>query len=135
VIVYGARNPNELLYRDELLEWAGRFDVDVLITVDNADRRWRGSVGVVSKLISRAPINPHNSVAMVCGPEIMMRYAAQELFDRGVPTGRIHLSLERNMKCAIGLCGHCQFGGRFVCWEGPVFPYNELAPLLRVKEV
>jgi NAD(P)H-flavin reductase len=135
VIVYGARNPSELLYADELLEWGGRFDVDVLITVDNADRRWRGSVGVVTKLISRAPINPHTAVAMVCGPGIMMRYAAQELADRGMPTGRIHLSMERNMKCAIGLCGHCQFGGRFVCWEGPVFPYNELAPLLRVKEV
>ena len=135
VIVYGARNPTELLFADELLEWGGRFDIDVLITVDNADRSWRGSVGVVTKLISRAPMDPHDTVALVCGPEIMMRYAAQELGDRGVPTGGIYLSMERNMKCGVGWCGHCQFGGRFVCREGPVFPYNELAPLLRVKEV
>ena len=80
-------------------------------------------------------MDPHDTVALVCGPEIMMRYAAQELGDRGVPTGGIYLSMERNMKCGVGWCGHCQFGGRFVCREGPVFPYNELAPLLRVKEV
>lgn len=135
VILYGARSPNDMLFTDELLEWGGRFDVDVLITVDNADRRWRGSVGVVTKLVRRAPFDPHDAVAMVCGPEVMMRFTAQELEGRGVPRARVHLSMERNMKCGIGQCGHCQFGGRFVCRQGPVFVYEELAPLLLVKEV
>jgi NAD(P)H-flavin reductase len=135
VILYGARGPSEILYPDELLEWGGRYDVDVLVTVDNADRRWRGSVGVVTKLVRRAPFDPHDSVALVCGPGVMMRFTAQELEGRGVPKGRIFLSMERNMKCGIGQCGHCQFGGRFVCRQGPVFSYEELAPLLLVKEV
>ncbi len=135
VILYGARSPSDMLFTDELLEWGGRYDVDVLITVDNADRQWRGAVGVVTKLVRRAPFDPHDAVAMVCGPEVMMRFTAQELEGRGVPQARIHLSMERNMKCGIGQCGHCQFGGRFVCRQGPVYSYEELAPLLLVKEV
>ncbi len=135
VILYGARNPSELLFADEVQQWRGRLDADVLVTVDNAGRDWHGSVGVVTRLIPRAPFDPHNAVAFVCGPEIMMRFTAQELVTRGVPAAAIHLSMERNMKCAIGFCGHCQYGPKFVCRDGPVFPYPVLEPYLLVKEV
>ena len=81
---------------------------------------WRGDVGVVPKLIARAGFDPHNTVAMVCGPEVMMRFTAIALLGAGVPANHIYLSMERNMKCAIGLCGHCQFGPDFVCKDGPV---------------
>ncbi len=135
VILYGARNPSELLFADELQDWRGRLDADVLVTVDNAGRDWHGSVGVVTKLIRRAPFDPHNAWAFVCGPEIMMRFTAQELVTRGVAPETITLSMERNMKCAIGFCGHCQYGPKFVCRDGPVFGYPELEPYLLVKEV
>lgn len=135
VILYGARNPSELLFADEVQDWRGRLDADVLVTVDNAGRDWHGSVGVVTKLIRRAPFDPHNAVAFVCGPEIMMRFTAQELVTRGVSGESIHMSMERNMKCAIGFCGHCQYGAKFICRDGPVFSYPELEPYLLVKEV
>ena len=135
VIVYGARNRRELLYPAQLHEWRSRFDVDVMITVDDAAGDWHGSVGVVTRLIPRAPFDPDNTAAFVCGPEVMMRFTATELTGRGVAPQSIFLSLERNMKCAIGFCGHCQFGAHFVCWNGPVFRYEEIERLLVTKEV
>jgi NAD(P)H-flavin reductase len=135
VLVYGARSPGDLLYTGELQEWRGRFDMDVLVTVDNADREWRGSVGVVTKLIGRAPFDPHNAMAFVCGPEIMMRFTARELVTRGVGESMVYLSTERNMKCAVGVCGHCQYGSKFVCRDGPIFRYDEMAELLEIREV
>ncbi len=135
VIVYGARNRRELLYPAQLHEWRSRFDVDVMITVDDAAGDWHGSVGVVTRLIPRAPFDPDNTAAFVCGPEVMMRFTATELTGRGVAPDSIFLSLERNMKCAIGFCGHCQFGAHFVCWNGPVFRYEEIERLLVTKEV
>lgn len=135
VIVYGARNRRELLYPAQLHEWRSRFDVDVMITVDDAAGDWHGSVGVVTRLIPRAPFDPDNAATFVCGPEVMMRFTATELTGRGVAPDSIFLSLERNMKCAIGFCGHCQFGAHFVCWNGPVFRYEEIERLLVTKEV
>lgn len=135
VIVYGARNRRELLYPAQLHEWRSRFDVDVMITVDDAAGDWHGSVGVVTRLIPRAPFDPDNTAAFMCGPEVMMRFTATELTGRGVAPDSIFLSLERNMKCAIGFCGHCQFGAHFVCWNGPVFRYEEIERLLVTKEV
>jgi NAD(P)H-flavin reductase len=135
VLVYGARSPGDLLYTAELQEWRGRFDMDVLVTVDNADREWRGSVGVVTKLIGRAPFDPHNAMAFVCGPEIMMRFTARELVTRGVGESMVYLSTERNMKCAVGVCGHCQYGSKFVCRDGPIFRYDEMGELLEIREV
>ena len=135
VLLYGSRSPRELLYLDELSEWRGRLDMDVLITVDNADRTWKGSVGVVTKLIGRAPFDPHNAMALVCGPEIMMRFTGRELVTRGVPPEMIYVSMERNMKCAIGFCGHCQIGPKFVCKDGPVFRYDEVSGMLEIREV
>jgi len=135
VLVYGARSPGDLLYTAELQEWRSRFDMDVLVTVDNADREWRGSVGVVTKLIGRAPFDPHNAMALVCGPEIMMRFTGRELVTRGVGESMVYLSTERNMKCAIGVCGHCQYGSKFVCRDGPIFRYDEVGELLEIREV
>ena len=109
--------------------------MDVLLTVDNAGLDWKGSVGVVTKLIPRAPFNPDATTALVCGPEIMMRFTARELVQRGVSPDRIFVSMERNMKCAVGFCGHCQFGPAFVCRDGPVFAYSEVQQLLEIREV
>jgi NAD(P)H-flavin reductase len=134
VILFGARSAADLLFRRELEKWRSRFDLDVLVTVDRASSDWRGSVGVVTKLIGRAPFDPFNATALLCGPEIMMRYTVDELLRRGMPPGQVYLSMERNMKCAIGLCGHCQFGAAFVCQEGPVFPYPAVERLFSVRE-
>jgi NAD(P)H-flavin reductase len=135
VILYGARSPRELLFAEELQAWGARFDVNVLVSVDNADRAWFGSVGVVTKLVPRAPYEPREAAAFVCGPEIMMRFAGQELEVRGVAPERIFVSMERNMKCGVGFCGHCQFATKLVCRAGPVFPYAEVSRLLTVREV
>lgn len=135
VILFGSRSPAELLYRDELVDWRQRLDVDVHVTVDHADADWRGNVGVVPALIPRAGFDPSDVVALVCGPEIMMRYSVVALRDANVPTDRIYVSMERNMKCAIGLCGHCQFGPTFVCKDGPVMRFDTIADIFSVKEI
>lgn len=133
VVLFGARSPADILYLREIERWRRRLDVEVAVTVDHADPRWRGNVGVVTKLLGRAALDPHNTVALVCGPEIMMRFAAMALQEAGVPAERIHLSMERNMQCAVGLCGHCQFGPDFVCKDGPVLSYDRIADRLAVR--
>ncbi len=135
VLLYGTRSPADILYRRELESWRARLDMDVLVTVDRAGGDWRGSVGLVTGLIPRAPFDPARTTAMVCGPEVMMRYTVAELRQRGVAAESIHLSMERNMKCAIGLCGHCQFGPTFICKDGPVYTYPEISHLLNRREV
>jgi NAD(P)H-flavin reductase len=135
VLLYGARSPDDLVYQDEIREWRGRFDAEVDVTVDAAGPGYRGSVGVVTKLIPNAPFEPENTVAFVIGPEIMMRFTVTELRRRGVPRDQIYISMERNMQCAVGFCGHCQFGNRFVCRDGAVFRYDTVRDYLPVKEV
>ncbi len=135
VLLYGARSPRDLLYRRELERWRGRFDLVVEVTVDHADPSWRGHVGVVTRLIPEVSFDPWNTLALVCGPEIMMRFTAQALLDRKVPPENLYLSLERNMQCGVGLCGHCQLGPFFVCKDGPVFAYPRVAPFLGKREV
>lgn len=135
IIYYGARTQEDILFRREVQAWRGRFDVAVHVTVDRATGAWSGRVGVVTQLIKGGGFDRHNAVAFVCGPEVMMRYAAEALVERGMPKGRIHLSMERNMKCAIGFCGHCQWGAGFVCRDGPVFPYDRAEPLLSIWEL
>jgi NAD(P)H-flavin reductase len=135
VLLYGARTPEDILYRKQLREWRGEFDLDVHVTVDRATGDWRGNVGVVTTLISRVPFDPANAIAMVCGPETMMRYTVHELERRGVTPGNVWLSLERNMKCGVGLCGHCQCGPKFVCRDGPVFPCAEVWDLMSRREL
>jgi len=133
-LLIGAQRPEVLLYLDELESWRGRFDIEVEVTVDTASPSWRGNVGVVTRLIDRAPFEPDETTAFVCGPEVMMRFGAMALVDQGVARDRIQLSLERNMHCAIGHCGHCQLGPMFVCKDGPVVTWPEAEPLLRIRE-
>jgi NAD(P)H-flavin reductase len=135
VLLVGARTPGDLLFVNELAAWRGRFDVDVEVIFDRAAPDWHGLVGVVTSLIPRAPFEPRKAAAFVCGPEIMMNFALLELERRGVPAARLWVSLERNMKCGIGLCGHCQMGPLFICRDGPVFPWERVAPWLAIREV
>jgi len=135
MLIYGARSPRDILFRSELEEWRRRLDVEIEVTVDHADADWRGHVGVVMPFIARAVFDPLQAIALVCGPEVMMRFAAAALRDAGIAEEAIHLSMERNMKCAIGQCGHCQFGPIFICRDGPVLRYDRLRRLLTVKEL
>jgi NAD(P)H-flavin reductase len=135
VILYGSRRPSDLLFRKELAAWPRQPDTQVLTTVDSGRQQWRGHVGVVTTLFRHARLRPAQSVAMVCGPEIMMRFAARELEAQGVAASDIYLSMERNMKCAVGFCGHCQWGPHFMCKDGPVFAYSRIRPLLERHEL
>ena len=134
-LLYGTRTPADILFRRDLETWRARLDVEVHATVDRAMGRWHGNVGVVTSLIPKAPFDPQRAIAMVCGPEVMMRLTAIRLEERGVPPTSIYLSMERNMKCGIGLCGHCQYGPAFVCKDGPVFRYDRVKKLLATREV
>jgi NAD(P)H-flavin reductase len=134
-VLYGGRSPADLLYASELEAWRGRFDVDVDVIVDVADTDWRGRVGVVTRLIPRAVFDPQSAVAMICGPEVMMRLTALALEDHGMSRDRIWLSMERGMTCATGHCGHCQLGPLFICKDGPVLRRDVVEPLMRVAEL
>ena len=134
-IVYGTRSPDQILYPQQLLGWSSAEGLRVGITVDRASEDWTGRVGVVTDLVPSMLRDPAETVAMVCGPEIMMRFAAQGLAAAGVPQDDIHLSLERNMKCGIGWCGHCQLGPHLICRDGPVFPYPAVRDLMTVWEL
>jgi NAD(P)H-flavin reductase len=135
VLLYGTRRPEDILYRRQLETWRRQLDMEIEVTVDRANKDWRGHVGVVTRLIPRLGIDAGNAMALVCGPEIMMRYAAGALLDFGMTEDSIHLSLERNMKCAIGLCGHCQFAGSFICKDGAVMRYDRVRRLLGLREI
>jgi NAD(P)H-flavin reductase len=135
VVLYGGRSPVDLLFRGELTRWRSRLDVALDVTVDTAGAEWHGRVGVVTKLIPRAPFDPANAVAMVVGPEIMMRYAADALVVRGLAPEDVWLSMERTMRCGVGLCGHCQLGPTLICRDGPVYRWPFLQPLLGVPEL
>jgi NAD(P)H-flavin reductase len=135
VLLYGTRSPADILFRQELENWRARFDLDVYVTVDRAMSGWKGNVGVVTSMIPKAPFDPRNTAAFVCGPEIMMRFTASEMVKRGVDPHSISVSMERNMKCGIGLCGHCQFGPVFICKDGPVFPYAQIKDMLLKWEI
>ncbi len=135
VLLYGARTQEDILYRHELEQWRSRFDLDVYVTVDRATGDWHGSVGLVTALIQRAPFHPQNAAALICGPEVMMRYGVQALQKRGVAVKQTFISMERNMKCGVGLCGHCQFGPLFICRQGPVFRLDQVQRFLNIWEV
>jgi anaerobic sulfite reductase subunit B len=132
-LLYGSRTPAELLYPKELERWRRTLQVDV--TVDAADPGWEGKVGFVAKLVGSARFDPAAVTAFVCGPEIMMRTSAQALLERGVAPERVFVSMERNMQCGVGLCGHCQLGPTLICRDGPVYRWDLLEPLLGVREL
>jgi NAD(P)H-flavin reductase len=133
IIMYGTRNPSEVLYRDELLEWKVREDVEFYQTVDVADSSWTGNVGVITTLFKFVALDRLNTVPVIVGPPIMFKFAVKEVLRKGIPEDRILLSLERRMKCGIGKCGHCQINGVYVCQKGPVFSYAELKRLEEAK--
>jgi NAD(P)H-flavin reductase len=134
-LLYGTRSPRDILFARELEAWRGRFDLVVGVTVDAAPAEWRGNVGLVTTLISRAQFDSDNTLAMIVGPEIMMRFAVLELENLGLPAKSIFISMERNMKCALGYCGHCQFGPTFICRDGPVFRFDRISELIRIREL
>jgi len=135
IVLYGARSPQDALYRKQLTAWTYLPDTQILTTVDYGGLRWRGYVGVVTTLFRYVRLQPERTVALICGPEIMMRYVIRELEIRGVAASDTYLSMERNMKCAVGFCGHCQMGPYFVCKDGPVFPLSQMQPWMGKYEL
>jgi NAD(P)H-flavin reductase len=135
ILLYGARSPIDLLYRVELEQWANRNRAEVLVTVDRSDTFWKGHIGVVTNLFSYVKLDARATVAYVCGPETMMKFTLDELDRRGLPHEQVYVSMERNMKCAVGFCGHCQYGPNFICKDGPVFPLPRVRHLLDKREL
>jgi NAD(P)H-flavin reductase len=132
-VLYGARTPLDLLCMDELSHW--RDELAVEVTVDAADTSWTGRVGVVPKLLEQAEFRPDAVSAFVCGPEVMIHFTVEALRERGVSDERIFLSLERDMRCGVGLCGHCQLGPTLICRDGPVYSQAQVARLMEVREL
>jgi NAD(P)H-flavin reductase len=133
VVLVGARTPDDLLYHHEYALWR-KQGVEVQATVDRANADWHGNIGVVTGLLNRLILpQPEATIVMTCGPEVMMRYVVQSALQRKIQPTNIWLSLERNMNCAVGLCGHCQLGPEFLCKDGPVLPYPRVAQWLKVQ--
>lgn len=132
-LLYGTREPAQLLYPQEHIAWGQ--SLQLLRIVDHATAPWHGPVGMITNLIAKANFGPLDTVAFICGPEVMMRFCARELERVGVPRHQLFLSLERNMKCAVGFCGHCQFAGHFICRDGPVLGYDRIARELWVRDL
>ncbi len=126
IVLYGARRPAELLFRDELDEWQAREDIELQLTVDHAEDDWRGNVGVITTLIPGIRLHPRNTIAVTCGPPVMYRFVLMELLGKGLPEWNIWLSLERRMKCGVGKCGHCQLDHLYTCQDGPAFSYAKI---------
>jgi NAD(P)H-flavin reductase len=134
LLLYGGRSPGQLLYPEEIDAWSAR-GLDVAVTVDSAGPEWVGHVGVVPRLVRRATFDAGSAVALLCGPEVMMRFATAALVERGVAGERVYASMERNMQCGIGVCGHCQLGPTLVCRDGAVYRWDELEPWLAIREL
>lgn len=122
---YGANTPEHLIYKDQLEVWETGSDIELELTVDEADEDWKGKEGVVTTLLDDPDVDTEEGVAVVCGPPIMMKFTARTLLDHFEPED-IYLSLEKNMSCGIGMCGHCQLGQYYVCKDGPVFTYDQV---------
>lgn len=133
-ILYGARSPRDLLYTREYETWQ-EHDIEMIVTVDRADENWTGLVGVVPMQFYRLRVSPENTIVLSCGPEIMMRFVVFEGLARRIPPEHIFLSLERNMKCGQGFCGHCQLGPFFICKDGPVYSFDVLQPYFNVEDL
>lgn len=133
-LLYGTRTPSDFLYTKEMQAWESQ-GVGIHTSVDKADETWRGNVGVITSLISKHISDPSNTRVLLCGPEIMMKFSLIELARFAIPEDEIFLSMERNMKCAVGFCGHCQYGPHFLCKDGPIFSYNQVKKWLPIKEL
>jgi len=135
VVLYGARTQKDLLFSKEFESWRGKYGVQVRVTIDSAGPYWKGNVGVVTTLLPRVRFDPAHTVAMICGPEVMMRFSVIELKNHGIDEKNIHITMERNMKCALGFCGHCQLGPTFICKDGPVFSFDRIKPFFGIREI
>jgi NAD(P)H-flavin reductase len=135
IILCGAKTPKDMIFRDEFPRYRDAFQV--FLTVDKADPEeyWRGEVGLITGLLNKVSFNPLNTVVFMCGPEVMMQSMTKEMILRGVPGEKIFISMERNMNCGMGVCGHCMFGPKFVCKDGPVFRFTDIEGFLGVKEI
>ncbi len=135
MLLYGAKTPKDIVFRDEFPRFRDIFDV--FLSVDRADPEeyWRGETGLVTHLFDRLSLDPVRTIVFVCGPEIMMQASVRELILREVPEEKIFVSMERNMNCGMGICGHCFFGPKFVCKDGPVFRFSEISGLMGIKEL
>jgi sulfite reductase subunit B len=122
----GCKTPQELLYRGEIADWAKRKDLDLKLTVDKGDREWKENVGVVTTILDGIEMDYENGIAIVCGPPVMMKFSTKKLIEMGFKTENIYLSMEKNMSCGIGKCGHCRLGIYYVCKDGPVFTYDKI---------
>ena len=129
LLLYGARQPSELLFLDEIEAWKQRGDIDIHLTVDRGDESWTGNAGVITTLFPKVQVHPRNTLAVTVGPLVMYRFVLMELLGKGIPEGNIWLSLERRMKCGVGKCGHCQMNHVFTCQDGPAFSYAQIKPL------
>lgn len=128
-ILYGARTPGLLCFREDLTAWAAQKDSIVLVTVDTPDEGWQGNVGVVTSLLPKVEIETERATAFVCGPPVMIHFVIQDLVTRGFAEDAIITSMERRMECGLGKCGHCSIGTAEVCTDGPVFSYSQLKEL------
>jgi NAD(P)H-flavin reductase len=133
ILLYGARTPQDLLYTEEYPTWRAAH-IEVEVTVDIGGSAWQGNIGVVPVLFYRLRLHPQRTQVLTCGPEVMIRFVIFEALARRIAPSLIHLSMERNMSCAVGLCGRCQFGPVFVCKDGPIFTYAQLQPYLHVED-
>ena len=130
----GCKTPADLLYRDEIAGWNERAGIDLMLTVDAADQNWKGNVGLVTRTLDNVRMNVENAVGVLCGPPVMMKYTAQKLLSMGFRDENIYLSMEKNMSCGIGKCGHCRLGTYYACKDGPVFTYGQLKNLRDIWE-
>jgi NAD(P)H-flavin reductase len=135
VLLYGCRTPEDRIFSRELESWAESGQIDCLVTVDNATGEWAGPVGVVTALTRRIKVSAANTVVLVCGPRMLNRAAAWNFLQLHVPPTQVYVSLERNMNCGFGRCGHCQYGPKFVCRDGPVFRFSDIADIFAVEEI
>ena len=134
-LLYGARSPGDLLFRGELAQWEKDPTMHVRSTVDVADAAWRGHVGVVTPFIRNVSADAAGAYAFLCGPEIMMRFAVPDLHDLGLADDQVFVSMERNMKCGIAHCGHCQYGPELICRDGPVYRYDHVRSWFEAREL
>jgi len=131
---YGARTPDDIIYKNQIPEWEKKYNLDVQLTVDAANNGWKGNVGVVTTILEEIPVDIKNSVAVVCGPPIMMKFSTFKLIEKGFAHKNIYLSMEKNMSCGVGKCGHCGLGKYYVCKDGPVFTFDLIENMTAIWE-
>ena len=134
ILLYGSKSPADVIYADQLQEWTKREKFEVLVTVDRGDNGWQGNVGVVTTLLAKVKLNLARTVAVVCGPPVMMKFGPLELMQTGLAKDQLYLSMEKNMSCGLGKCGHCRLGPYYICEDGPVFRYDKIESLAGLWE-